>query len=461
MISRLNFYRFVMRAGCYSLPLFACGLGWCVTSLLTLGRFSPHYEEAVRYRLLLLFMSLVWVIAADGSGVFRLEDFLRERTGLRQATRAWFATCALVICVLFFSPQKDASRLFMGTSALALFCATLALRAGLRFVLLGGRRWNRQPARLLIVGADAVARRAAARLRRADFADCSIVGFVQIPGQKVTVRNAPIYRLNQLETLPDDIDDIIIALPPQLASRIPRIRQQLESLCRPIRAILDLGHVELNDRMFQFGSLHMLDLASTPAETPSYNLLKRAFDLIFAIFTVALASPLFLLCALAVKLASPGPVLFKQDRVGLNGQIFSMYKFRTMKIAPTSESDVKWTIENDPRRTIVGKFLRKTSLDELPQFFNVIQGSMSIVGPRPERPYFVKRFSAEYERYSRRHLLKAGITGWAQVNGCRGDTSIRKRVEYDLDYLHNWSFWFDIRIIVQTLWITLAGRNAY
>ena len=461
MISRLNQYRFLMRVGCYSLPLFACIFGWCVTFLLSLGHSSPKDGEAGSYILLLLFMSLVWVIATETSGVFRLEQLFRERTGLRQASRAWFTTCALVVCALFFSKQKDASRLFMGASALALLCGTLALRAVVRFAILGAKKWNRQPARLLVVGCDAVARRAAARLRRATFSDCSIVGFVQIPGQRIAVRGAPVYQLDELEKLPPEIDDIIIALPPHLAGRIPRIRQQLESLCKPIRAILDLGNVELSDRMFQFGSLHMLDLATTPAETPAYELLKRGFDLVFAATAIMVASPLLLLCAAVIKLTSPGPVLFKQDRVGLNGQVFSMYKFRTMKIAQRSESDVQWTTENDPRRTVLGKILRKTSLDELPQLFNVIQGSMSMVGPRPERPYFVKQFSAEYQRYSRRHLLKVGITGWAQVNGLRGDTSIKKRVEYDLDYLYNWSFWFDVRIIFQTLWVMALGRNAY
>jgi Undecaprenyl-phosphate glucose phosphotransferase len=461
MISRLNQYRFLMRVCCYSLPLFACMVGWCVTFLLPLGHSSPRYGDAGSYIPLLLFMSLVWVIATETSGVFRLEELFRERTGLRQASRAWFTTCALVVCALFFSTQKDPSRLFMGASALALLCGTLALHAVMRFAILGAKKWNRQPARLLFVGSDAVARRAAARLRRATFSECSIVGFVQIPGQEIAVRGAPIYRFDELEKLPPEIDDIIIALPPHLMGRIPRIRQQLESLCRPMRAILDLGNVELNDRMLQFGDLHMLDLAATPAETPSYELLKRGFDLVFAALAIVVASPLFLLCAAAVKLTSHGPVLFKQDRVGLNGQIFSMYKFRTMKVAHRSESDVQWTMENDPRRTVFGKILRKTSLDELPQLFNVLQGSMSIVGPRPERPYFVKRFSTEYDRYSRRHLLKVGITGWAQVNGSRGDTSIKKRVEYDLDYLYNWSFWFDIRIIFQTLWVLVQGRNAY
>jgi Undecaprenyl-phosphate glucose phosphotransferase len=461
MISRLNQYRFLMRVCYYSLPSFACMFGWCVTSLLSLGPPAPHYEEASSYLLLLLFMSLVWVIASETSGVFRLEELFRERTGLRQASRAWFTTCALVVCAIFFSKQKDTSRLFMGASALALLCGTLALRAAVRFAIMGAKKWNRQPARLLIVGCDAVARRAGIRLRRATFSDCSIVGYVQIPGQRVSVRGAPVYQLDQIDNLPADIDDIIIALPPHLSARIPRIRQRLESLCRPIRAILDLGNVELNDRMFQFGSLHMLDLAATPAETPAYNLLKRGFDLLFASLAIVIASPLFLACAAAIRVTSHGPILFKQDRVGLNGQVFSMYKFRTMEVAQRSESDVKWTIPNDPRRTSIGKILRTTSLDELPQFFNVLQGYMSIVGPRPERPHFVKRFSTEYERYSRRHLLKVGITGWAQVNGFRGDTSIKKRVEYDLTYLYNWSFWFDVRIIFLTLWVTIFGRNAY
>lgn len=449
-----------MRVCCYSLPLLGCAFGWCVTRVV-LGRPSPRYEDAGSYLSLLLFMSVVWVIATETSGVLRLEDLIRERVGMRQALRAWFTTCALVVGALFFARQTHAPRLLVGSSAVGLLGGTLALRAILRFVLIEAKKWTQQPDRLLIIGTDAVACRAADRLRHAAIYDCRIVGYVQMPGQEIEVRDAPVYQLGHLDRLPRGIDDIIIALPPHLSSQISDLRRQLESLCRPIRAILDLGNVELNDRMFQFGGLHMIDLAATPAETPAYNLFKRAFDLVFASLAIVLTSPLLLACAITVRLTSPGPVLFRQDRVGLNGQIFSMYKFRTMQVAERSESDVIWTVPHDPRCTSVGRILRKTSLDELPQFFNVLQGNMSIVGPRPERPHFVKQFSAEYERYSRRHLLKAGITGWAQVNGCRGDTSIGKRIEYDLVYLYNWSFWFDLRIIFQTFWITIFGRNAY
>jgi len=168
-----------------------------------------------------------------------------------------------------------------------------------------------------------------------------------------------------------------------------------------------------------------------------------------------------LLIALAIRLTSPGPVLFAQDRVGLNGRVFRVYKFRTMSTGNAEESDTRWTTSDDPRRTKLGAFLRATNLDELPQFFNVLKGDMSVVGPRPERPYFVKKFQDDVAQYSTRHYLKVGITGWAQVNGWRGDTSIAKRVEHDLYYLQNWSLWFDIKIICLTLWRGFFSKNAY
>jgi exopolysaccharide biosynthesis polyprenyl glycosylphosphotransferase len=196
-------------------------------------------------------------------------------------------------------------------------------------------------------------------------------------------------------------------------------------------------------------------------ESPAYFLLKRVFDISFSLFMIAFTGPLILLIALAVKVSSPGPVLFRQERVGLNGVPFAMYKFRTMRVAGSAEADTKWTVRDDPRRTAVGSFLRKTSLDELPQFFNVLKGEMSVVGPRPERPHFVKRFLEEVSHYESRHRLKVGITGWAQVNGWRGDTSIQKRFEFDLYYLQNWSFWFDLRIILLTALSGMFGKNAY
>lgn len=229
-----------------------------------------------------------------------------------------------------------------------------------------------------------------------------------------------------------------------------------------MRAIVDLGEdIVVRERLFQLGRMQMLDLTTTPAESLDYTLLKRAFDVTFSALVLALTWPVLALITLAIRITSPGPVLFAQDRVGLNGKIFPMLKFRTMKVCECVESDTHWTTENDPRRTRLGSFLRKTSLDELPQFLNVLRGDMSVVGPRPARPHFVQKFLNDITRYNNRHWLKAGITGWAQVNGWRGDTSIQKRLECDLYYLQNWSLFFDLRIIVLTILSAIVGRNAY
>ena len=205
----------------------------------------------------------------------------------------------------------------------------------------------------------------------------------------------------------------------------------------------------------------MLDLRPTLAESGSYLIQKRILDVVLSLVILFFTWPLMFLIAVLIKLENAGPVIFAQERVGMNGRVFHMLKFRTMKVGAGSESDTRWTSEQDPRRTRFGTILRKTSLDELPQFFNVLKGDMSIVGPRPERPFFVRRFLQEFETYNTRHFFRAGITGWAQVNGWRGDTSIAKRVEYDLYYLRNWSLTFDLQIITLTFFRMFSSKNAY
>ena len=253
-----------------------------------------------------------------------------------------------------------------------------------------------------------------------------------------------------------------MAIHPAQFSQIPGVITALEKLSVPSRAIVDLGEgVVVREKLFQVGRMQMLDLTTTPADSLDYALLKRAFDICFSTIVLLLSAPLMALIGVLVKITSPGPILFAQERVGLNGQPFKMYKFRTMQTGSVTESDTRWTAEGDPRRTTLGTLLRKTSLDELPQFFNVLKGDMSVVGPRPERPHFVHQFLEEVGRYNHRHCLRVGITGWAQVNGWRGDTSIEKRIEYDLYYLQNWTFSFDLRIIVMTVFSALIGKNAY
>lgn len=290
-----------------------------------------------------------------------------------------------------------------------------------------------------------------------------VVGYLRIGDQKVAVHDAPVYEFGDIGTGRMVLfEEMVIAAAPDQFASLGEVVSRLEKLCVPIRVVLDLGGLPLvRERLFQLGDLQMLDVDTTPLESPAYFFLKRVFDISFSLFMVLLTAPLMMLIVVAIKVSSQGPVLFRQERVGLNGEPFDMLKFRTMRVTHSAESDTKWTVKNDPRRTAVGTFLRKTSLDELPQFFNVLRGDMSVVGPRPERPHFVKRFLAEISHYDSRHRLKVGITGWAQVNGLRGDTSIQKRFEFDLYYLQNWSFWFDLRIIVLTALSGMLGKDAY
>ena len=188
---------------------------------------------------------------------------------------------------------------------------------------------------------------------------------------------------------------------------------------------------------------------------------KRAFDIVASAAILIMLSPLFLLVALLIRLDSKGPVFFYQNRVGKRGRLFKMYKFRSMEVQPESEEKKAWTVKNDPRVTPIGKFMRHTSIDELPQLFNILKGNMSLVGPRPERPFFVEKFREEIPRYMVKHQVRPGLTGWAQVNGYRGDTSIRKRIEYDLYYIENWSIGLDIKIIFLTFFKGFINKNAY
>lgn len=207
--------------------------------------------------------------------------------------------------------------------------------------------------------------------------------------------------------------------------------------------------------------LPVVNIRYVPLTNTGNMLVKRAMDIVGSLFGIVVTSPIMLACAIAVKLSSPGPVIFKQERVGLHNKPFYMYKFRSMEQQAPGNEKKAWTVKDDPRVTSVGKVLRRTSLDELPQLFNILKGDMSLVGPRPERPHFVEKFREEIPRYMVKHQVRPGLTGWAQVNGLRGDTSIRKRIEYDIYYIENWTLSFDIKIIFLTFFTGFINKNAY
>jgi Undecaprenyl-phosphate glucose phosphotransferase len=461
--SRLSYVRFHLKILTLMLP--ACSyfiavkvhFGFNLFFLRTAPSGLPSYWGIV------LLTTIVWAIAAEESGLWSVEQLYAPGGKSRRLLEALAFTYAVVMATGFLYRQASYSRVVIGLSAVALFVLATAARILSRVLLELLRKNGKNEVKILMVGTDRFARRVATTLLHGEVLPCRVVGFVRLPDQEVVVEG-PVYELDQIPIFSNghSINDVVIALPAARLSDVQKIAPALEKLCVPTRVVIDLGDgVGIRDRLIDLGGIHMLDLRPTLSETGPYLFQKRAFDFALSAFIVLLTLPLTLLIALAIKLSSPGPVFFIQERVGLNGRVFRMLKFRTMRVGSREEGDTRWTSTNDPRRTAVGVLLRKTNLDELPQFLNVLRGDMSIVGPRPERAHFVERFLEEIDRYNFRHTFKVGITGWAQVNGWRGDTSIAKRVEYDLYYLRNWSLTFDLQIITMTLLRIFNSRNAY
>ena len=232
-----------------------------------------------------------------------------------------------------------------------------------------------------------------------------------------------------------------------------------ENCCKVLFVPSVCGYFKAPRQVTQVGSLPLIDIRSNPLDTLSNQLIKRTFDIVVSALLLVLTSPLMLFTAIGVKLSSPGPILFKQTRVGRYNREFTMYKFRSMRV--NSEQQTGWSNENDPRKTRFGAFIRKFALDELPQFYNVLIGDMSLVGPRPEVPFYVEKFRKEIPLYMLKHTLRPGITGLAQIKGLRGDTSIRARIEEDINYIENWTFWGDIRILLLTPFHTVNRHEKY
>jgi Undecaprenyl-phosphate glucose phosphotransferase len=459
MISLLNRTVFNFRLLTLLLPL----LSFMIAGAVEWNRIVVSDIDPYPYFGLLVFATIAWLIAIENYGLCTTKYILMSGGNVYAAFLATLSTLFAELVIMFFYRTTSFSRLFVTSSAVVLFFSSVGLRFLLRAAV-NGRLFRRSAnVRVLIVGADGFAGRTARCLLDREFKGVEIAGFVRLPGQDIEVEGI-ICELASIDSMVagNRIDDVVLALPAPRLHELPEILEKVRHIGVPVRAVLDLGdQPPTSDRLLNVNGVWMVNVCHTPTETVMYMILKRGFDVVFSTAVLLAAAPVMAAIAVAVKLSSPGPVLFAQKRVGFRGDIFQMYKFRTMRMSNTTEGDRRWTSPEDSRRTRVGTFLRKSSLDELPQFFNVLVGDMSVVGPRPERPYFVEKFAVEVPRYHARHYLKVGITGWAQVNGWRGDTSIEKRIEHDLYYLQNWSLLFDLSIVIRTVLNTLNAKNAY
>lgn len=259
-----------------------------------------------------------------------------------------------------------------------------------------------------------------------------------------------------------DIDEIIITLEMREYDKLKKIIATCEKL--GVRAQIIPGYYKYlpaKPYVEEIGGMPLINMRYIPLDNILNRFIKRTIDVVGSLVAIILFSPIMLVVSILIKTTSKGPLIFKQERIGLNRKPFTMYKFRSMKVQDPNEEKKDWTVKDDPRKTKIGTFIRKTSIDELPQFFNVLKGDMSLIGPRPERPYYVEKFKDEIPKYMVKHQVRPGITGWAQVNGWRGDTSIEKRIECDIYYIENWSLTLDIKIIFLTFFKGFVNSNAY
>ena len=372
----------------------------------------------------------------------------------------------ILTAITFFYRENSYSRIVMLLFWLLSIITITLSRFYLRRTLKYFREKGYNLRHVLIVGAGDLAKNLADKINLHPEIGFNIVGFLTDHSDKVGQSVSGKKILGQLEEVQKivreyKIDQLFIALPRHAHDRLEKVISYLGEEFVDIKVVPDLlQFMRINPGIEDMDGLPIVSLS----EGPLYGwnkLFKRFADILASLIMLIVMSPAITIIAIAIKLTSKGPLLYNQERMGFSGRHFTMYKFRTMFEDAEKKTGAIWARKDDSRTTSIGKLLRKTSLDELPQFFNVLKGDMSIVGPRPERPVFVKDFKKSVYQYMLRHKMKAGITGWAQVNGWRGDSSLEKRIEYDLYYIENWSFLFDLKIIWLTFWKGLINKNAY
>ena len=372
----------------------------------------------------------------------------------------------LVIVALYVLKQLDYSRVVLFIFYVINIVAETVVRNLIRYVLRDMRKKGYNQKHVILVGYSRAAEEYIDRVLQnpqwgytiRGILDDNVEAGTTYKGIKVIGRIA-----NLMVILPENrLDEIAITLGLSEYYRLEEIVALCEKSGVHTKFIPDYNNIiPTKPYTEDILGLPVINIRHVPLTNTFHAMVKRAMDIVGAVFGIIVASPIMLLACLSIKLTSPGPLIYKQERVGLHNKTFRMYKFRSMEVQPESEEKKAWTTKNDPRVTGIGKLMRRTSIDELPQLFNILKGDMSLVGPRPERPFFVEKFREEIPRYMVKHQVRPGLTGWAQVNGYRGDTSIRKRIEYDLYYIENWTIGFDIKIMFLTIFKGFVNKNAY
>lgn len=428
-----------------------------------------------RYVVLLPFILVLWPVVFYFHGLYQVQrGRSRSEEGINLVVAIILASLLLSFAVVWVRPVARPgdpyaifgySRLFLAMLAGLDVMLSVAVRNAIRAILRRLRLSGHSLQRILVVGAGALGREVAEKLLAHREFGFQVVGFLDDDPGKANLSFEGLGVLGTLDSVEEvlqarRIDQVWVALPVEAHRKTMRVLQAVAKECVEVRLVPDvLQYATLQAKLEDLDGTPVINLSQVPLQGWA-TLIKRSLDLALATAALAVLLPFLPLLALAIWIEDRGPIFYHQERMGLDGRSFQIIKLRSMRVGAESSTGPVWAVKNDPRRTRFGAFLRRWSLDELPQLWNVILGNMSIVGPRPERPAFVQEFKEKLPQYMLRHRVKSGITGWAQVHGWRGNTSIKKRLQYDLYYIENWSLKLDLKI----LWMTLRHglrHNAY
>ena len=454
----------------FFLDLFFIALAWFLAYLV---RFEAGFIGVTKevppwgqHLPLLIIILLVCGVVFNMMGLYRTKRLTSLPNEIFDLIKAMTVSILVFVFLTYFFKEYRYSRLTILCFWLISILFTGLSRSFARRVLRSLRKRDYNLRYVLILGEEGLGRKLVQSFQAHPELGLKAIGFLSDSQEKVGQMIEGVRVIGTHADLHEalkrgGIDQVFIALPFHLHGKIKDILASLRNELVNIKVVSDLyDFVTLRGGVEELDGLPIINIQDTPLLGWG-KIAKRAMDVAFSSVGFLLLGLPMGLIAVLVKLTSPGPVFYDQERMGFDGEIFRMLKFRSMTADAERETGPVWAKPNDPRRTPVGKILRKTNLDELPQLFNVLKGEMSLVGPRPERPELIEKFKHNIPNYMLRHKIKAGLTGWAQVNGWRGNTSLEKRIEHDLYYIENWSISFDLRILFMTLWKGLISKHAY
>lgn len=449
----------------FFIALFSFGISFLFRFLLD----KKFYFQVENYLILAVIISISQVLANLAIDLYhprRIQIFFEE---LKAIIGAVILNLFFLLSVLFFFRgdvrAENFSRLVIGYFLLINIFLTSLVHFLFRYILMRLREKGYNLRNVIIIGTGKTAKKISDIILKHKIYGYKLMGHIKHE------KKSKLFSEMQLIGVMKDFEKIIKTEKPDL---VIYAKDYLENQdFKDVLDICDFENIELKivpefvefiaakGRVEGMDGIPIISIRDIPIRMGYNRFLKRSFDIFFSFLFLFCFSPVFLIISILIKLTSKGPIFLEQERVGLDNKSFGMIKFRSMYVQEKSVSDTVWTKKDDPRVTKIGNILRKTSLDEIPQFWNVLIGEMSIVGPRPERPFFVDKFKMDHRQYMRRHSVKSGITGLAQISGFRGDTSIEKRIEADIYYIENWSILFDLKICLLTPFIGLINKNAY